>query len=78
MRGLYVEIQQERQLLQSGVPQQLRFVADEDGMLLLAFVEVYGGLGDLADQIAAIVRRLQVQLQRQLAEQIQGRTRSPV
>jgi hypothetical protein len=42
------------------VPQQLRFVADEDGMLLLAFVEVYDGLGDLADQIAAIMRRLQI------------------
>jgi hypothetical protein len=56
----------------------LRFVADEDGMLLLALVEVYDGLGDLADQIAAIVRRLKIQLQRQLAEQIQGRSRGPV
>jgi hypothetical protein len=41
-------------------------------MLLLAFVEMHDGFRDLADQIAAVVGRLQIQLQSQLAEQIQG------
>src|SRR5207247_2302576 len=58
--------------------QQLRFVADENGMLLFALVKMHDGLGDLAHQIAAVVRRFQIQFQGDLAEQIQSRSRGPV
>jgi hypothetical protein len=58
MRGIHVEVQQQRQLFQSGVLQQLRFIADEDGMLLLAFVERQDGFRDLSDEIAAIMGRM--------------------
>src|SRR6266404_1091343 len=47
-------------------------------MLLLALIQAHDGLRDLARQIAAIVRRLQIQLQRHLAEQIQRRAGRPV
>ena len=36
---------------------------EELGMLLLALVEMHDGLGDLAHQAAAVVRRLQIQFQ---------------
>jgi len=71
MRGIHVEVQQQRQLLQSGVPQQLRFIADEDGMLLLTPIEMHNGFRDLARQVTAVMRRFQAQFQRDLAEQIQ-------
>src|SRR2546426_8501666 len=58
--------------------QQLSFVADENGVLLLALIETHDGIGDLAHQVAAVVRRFQVQFQSQLAEQIQGRPGAPV
>ena len=58
--------------------QQLGFVADENRVLLLALIEAHDGVGDLAHQIAAVVGRLQIQFQRQLAEQIQRRARGPV
>ena len=41
--------------------QQMRFVADENGMLLLALIQAHDGVGDLADQVAAKVRRLQIE-----------------
>src|SRR6266478_1269297 len=47
-------------------------------MLLLALIEAHDGTGDLAHQIAAVVGRIQIQFQRQLAEQIQRRSRGPV
>ena len=37
-------------------------------MLLFALVEMHDSLGDLAHQIAAVVRRLQIQFQGDLAE----------
>ena len=43
-------------------------------MLLLALVETHDGFGDLAHQVAAVVRRLQIQFQGDLAEQIQSRS----
>ena len=58
--------------------QQLGLVADENGMLLLALVETHDGVGDLAHQVAAVVRRFQIQFQGQLAEQIQSRSGGPV
>src|SRR5579864_4188680 len=78
MGGVHVEVEQQRQLLQSSVAQQLRLIADEDGMLLLVFVQMHDGFRDLANEIAAIVSRFEIQLQGQLAEQIQGRSRGPV
>ncbi len=48
--------------------QQLGFVADQNGVLLLGLVETYDGVCDLAHQVAAIVGRLQIQLQGQLAQ----------
>ena len=58
--------------------QQLGFVTDENGMLLLAPIEAHDGAGDLAHKVAAVVGRFQVQFQRQLAEQIQRRSGGPV
>ena len=72
-RGIHVEVQQQRQLFQGGMRQQLGFVADENGMLLFALVETHDGIGDLAHQVAAEVRRLQVQFQGDLAQQVQRR-----
>ena len=74
--GIHVEVEQQRDLFQGGMAQQLGFVADENGVLLLALVETHDGFGDLAHQVAAIVCRLQIQFQGQLAEQIQSRARS--
>ena len=48
--------------------QELSFVADENGMLLFAQVEMHDGFGDLAHQVAAVVRRLQTQFQGDLTE----------
>src|SRR5919109_1519867 len=58
--------------------QKLSFIADENGMLFLTLIQTHNGLRDLARQIAAIVRRLQIEFQRHLAEQIEGRARRPV
>src|SRR5438128_11099172 len=58
--------------------QQLGLVADENGMLLFALVEAHDGFGDLAHQVAAVMRRLQIQLQGQLAEKIQSRPGGPM
>jgi hypothetical protein len=38
-----VEVQQQGRLFQSGLAQQVRLVADEDGMLLFALVEMHDG-----------------------------------
>src|ERR1035437_1698129 len=40
--------------------QQLGFVTDENGMLLLAPLEAHDGAGDLAHKVAAAVGRFQV------------------
>jgi hypothetical protein len=48
-------------MFEHGMTQQLGFVADEKGMLLFILIEVHDGLGDLAHQIAAVVRRLQIE-----------------
>ena len=47
-------------------------------MLLLALVQTHDGVGNLAHQVAAVVRRLQVQFQGDLAQQVQRRARGPV
>jgi hypothetical protein len=54
--------------------QQLGFVADEYRVLLFALVEANDGLRDLADEVAAVMRRFQIQLQCQLAQQIECRS----
>src|SRR4029077_17397862 len=58
--------------------QELGVIGDEDGVLLFALVQTHDGFGDLADQISAIVRWFEIQLQRELPQQIQGGARSPV
>ena len=57
----------------AGWRQQVGFVADQNGMLLLALVQTHDGFGDLAHQVAAEVRRFQIQFQRNLAQQVQRR-----
>src|SRR5205807_808881 len=52
--------------------------ADENGMLLFTLIKTHDGLGDLAHQIAAVVRRFQIEFQCQLAEQIERGSGSPV
>jgi hypothetical protein len=54
-------------LFQRRVRQQVRFVADENRVLLLALVQAHDGVGDLPHQIAAEVRRGQLQRQGHLA-----------
>ena len=76
--GIHVEVEQQRKLFEGGMAQQLRFVADENGVLLFALVEIHDGGGDLAHQVAAVVRRFEVEFQGQLAEQIQSGPGSPV
>ena len=39
--------------------EQLRFIENQDGMLLFGFVQAHDGFRDLIDEIAAIVSRLQ-------------------
>src|SRR5215831_11995284 len=78
VRGVHVEVQQQGKLLQRRVAQQLGLVADEQGVLFLALIQAHDSLRDLARQVAAIVRRLQIQFQRHLAEQIERRARRPV
>ena len=56
----------------------LSFVADENGMLLFALVEIHDGRGDLAHQVAAVVCRLEIEFEGQLAKQVQSRPGSPV
>src|ERR1017187_3621302 len=58
--------------------QQLRFVADENRVLFFALVEIHDGGGDLTHQVAAVVCRLEVEFQGQLAKQIQSGAGSPV
>jgi hypothetical protein len=53
-------------------------VTDEDGVLLLVLVEIYDGGGDLAHQVAAVVRRFEIEFEGQLAEQVQSGAGSPV
>ncbi len=72
-RGIHVEVQQQRELFQGGMRQQVGFIADQNGMLLLALVQTHDGIGDLAHQVAAEVRRFQVQFQGDLAKQVQRR-----
>jgi hypothetical protein len=71
--GIHVEVQQQREFFERRMRQQVRFVADENRVLLLALVQPQDGFGDLAAQIAAPARRFQVQLQRHLAQQVQRR-----
>ncbi len=59
--GIHIEVEQQRELLQGGMAQQLSFVADENGVLLFTLVETHDGVCDLAHQVAAVVRRRQVQ-----------------
>ena len=66
-RGVHVEVQQQRELFQGGMRQQVGFIADQNGMLFFALVQTHDGLGDLAHQVTAKVRRLQVQFERDLA-----------
>src|SRR5580658_2415021 len=47
-------------------------------MLLFALVQAHHGAGDLTHQVAAKVRRLQVQFQGDLTQQVQRRTRGEV
>src|SRR5262245_16228397 len=58
--------------------QLLGLIADENGMLLFTPVEMHDGCGDLARQVAAVVRWLQSQFQSDLTEQIQSGSRGPV
>jgi hypothetical protein len=58
--------------------QQMGFIADQNGMLLFTLVQAHDGIGNLAHQVAAEVRRRQVQFQRDLAEQVQCRARGEV
>ena len=53
--------------------QQMRLITDQNRMLLLALVEPHDGIGDLPHQVATRVRRLQVQPQSDLPQQIQSR-----
>src|SRR5438445_3190020 len=62
--GIHVEVQQQGKLFERGMAQQLGFVADENGMLLLTLIEAHDGLGDLAHQIAAVVRRFEFRPQK--------------
>jgi hypothetical protein len=56
--------------------QQLRFVEDEDGMLLARFVQTDDGLRDLCRQIAAVVDRIKVMSD--LTQKIERRAGGPV
>jgi hypothetical protein len=78
VRGIHVEVEQQRKLFEGGMAQQLRFVADENGVLFFALVEIHDGGRDLAHQVAAVVRRFEVELQGQLAEQIQSGPGTPM
>src|SRR5437899_8915375 len=53
--------------------QQVSFIADENRMLLLTLIQVHDGAGDLPDQVAAKMCRLQIESESDLAQQIQGR-----
>src|SRR5258708_27798192 len=78
MGGIHVEVEQQRKLLEGGMGQQLGFIANENGMLLFALVKIHDGGGDLAHQISAVVRWLEVELQGQLAKEIQSGAGSPM
>ena len=60
-RRIHIEVQQQRELFKRRMWQQMRFVADENRMLLLALVQVHDGCGDLPHQVAAEVCRFEVQ-----------------
>ena len=53
--------------------QQMGFIADQNGMLLFALIETHDGIGDLAHQVTAKMRRLEVQFECDLAQQVQRR-----
>jgi len=55
--GVHVEVEQQGELFEGGLGQELGLVTDENGVLLLALIEAHDGVGDLARQIAAVVRR---------------------
>jgi len=65
---IHVEVEQQRKLLQSGVAQQMGFIANQNGMLFFALVQTHDGVGDLTDQIPAAARWLQVQFARHLSQ----------
>jgi hypothetical protein len=58
--------------------QELGFVKDQYRMLLFALVEPDDRLRDLARQIAAHMSGLEIEFQRDLPQQVQGRTGGPV
>ena len=78
VRRIHVEVQQQRELFEGGMRQQLGLVADENRVLLLALIETHDGFGDLAHQVAPVVRRDQVQFQRELPQQVESRPAGPV
>ena len=53
--------------------QQMRLVTDQNRMLLLALIQAHHRIGDLPHQATTRVRRLQVQPQSDLPQQIQRR-----
>src|SRR5439155_19114716 len=65
-RRIHIEVEQQRKLLERGMREQLGFIADEDGMLLLRLIEAHDGLRNLTRQIAAIVSGLEVEFEREL------------
>ena len=78
VRRIHVEVEQQRELFESGMAQQLRFIADENGVLFFALVEIHDGGGYLAHQVPSVVRRFEVEFESQLAEQIQSGPGSPM
>jgi hypothetical protein len=53
--------------------QQLRLIANQNGMLLLALIQAYHSLGNLAHQVAPRTGGRQVQFQRDLTHQVERR-----
>ena len=51
--------------------EKLRFIQNQDGMLFAGLVQTDDGFRDLSREIAAIVRRLQIQTAGNLAQQVQ-------
>src|ERR1700694_2657951 len=78
MRRIHIEVEQQRKLFEGGMRQQLGLVADENRVLLLRLVETHDGFRDLAHQVAPVVRRDQVQFQRELPQQVESRSAGPV
>ena len=57
--------------LQSRMAEKLRFIQNQDGMLFTGLVQTDDGFRDLSREIAAIMRRLQIQTTGNLAQQVQ-------